>query len=153
MAWVARPCGGAPGGDFFLDLPNEDDEASLIVRRGATAFAVLNAFPYNSGHVLIAPYRQVAALEDLTPDEAAECLRLVTEAVVALKAEYRPEGLNVGLNLGSSAGAGVPVHLHWHVVPRWSADANFMTTVGETRVLPEALPDTWRRLRAAWPGS
>jgi ATP adenylyltransferase len=93
----------------------------------------------------------VGELEDLTPDEAAELWAAVRDAVVAIKAAYRPQGVNVGLNLGEAAGAGIPSHLHVHVLPRWNADSNFMTAVAEVRVLPEALGDTWRKLRAAWP--
>jgi ATP adenylyltransferase len=97
------------------------------------------------------PYREVASLEDLTKEEAAELWATVTDSVVAVKAAYRPEGVNVGLNLGVAAGAGVAGHLHVHVLPRWNADTNFMTTVAEARVMPEDLGTTWRKLRDAWP--
>ena len=97
------------------------------------------------------PYREVAELEGLDAEESAELWSTVTACAAAVKAAYRPQGLNVGLNLGEAAGAGVPTHLHVHVLPRWSADSNFMTSVAETRVLPEALPVTWEKLRAAWP--
>lgn len=127
------------------------DEELRIVWRGRLDFAILNAFPYTTGHLLVMPYREVGELEDLTADEAAELWAAVRDAVVAIKAAYAPQGVNVGLNLGEAAGAGVPSHLHFHVLPRWSADSNFMTAVAEVRVLPEALGDTWRKLRAAWP--
>jgi ATP adenylyltransferase len=97
------------------------------------------------------PYREVGELEDLTPDESAELWAATRDAVVAIKTAYGPQGVNVGLNLGEAAGAGVPSHLHIHVLPRWQADSNFMTSVAEVRVLPEALGDTWRKLRDAWP--
>jgi ATP adenylyltransferase len=127
------------------------DEESHIVWRGEQTFAILNAFPYTCGHVLVMPYREVAELEELTGEETAELWPAVRDAVVALKRAYRPHGVNVGLNLGEAAGAGVPTHLHVHVLPRWGADSNFMTAVAETRVLPESLSDTWRKLRDAWP--
>lgn len=129
------------------------DDATHIVWRGRIVFAILNRYPYISGHLLVMPYREVGALEDLTADEHAELWSVVTDAVRAVKAAYRPDGINLGMNLGAAAGAGVPNHLHVHVMPRWGADSNFMTSVAETRVLPEALPDTWRKLRAAWPAA
>jgi diadenosine tetraphosphate (Ap4A) HIT family hydrolase len=115
------------------------DEKTRIVWRGEHNFAILNAYPYTSGHVLVMPYREVGELEDLRDEEAAEMWSAVTRAVEAIKAAYRPHGINIGLNLGEAAGAGVPSHLHVHVLPRWSADSNFMTAVAETRVLPESL--------------
>jgi diadenosine tetraphosphate (Ap4A) HIT family hydrolase len=127
------------------------DEETHVVWRGPTCFAILNAFPYTSGHVLVMPYREVGEIEDLTAEEAAEMWGAVLDAVVALKTVYRPHGVNVGLNLGEAAGAGIPSHLHVHVLPRWNADSNFMTAVAEARVLPEALGETWRKLRDAWP--
>lgn len=127
------------------------DSETYVVWRGAEVFAILNAFPYTSGHLLVMPYREVPELEDLTTTEAAELWDAVRDAVVAIKAAYRPQGINVGLNLGEAAGAGVPSHVHVHVLPRWSADSNFMTSVAEARVLPESLDVTWRKLVAAWP--
>lgn len=127
------------------------DEEARIVWRGEAVFAILNAYPYTSGHLLVMPYREVGELEDLTGEESAELWSATQDAVVAVKAAYRPQGVNVGLNLGEAAGAGVPSHLHVHVLPRWSADSNFMTAVAEARVLPESLADAWARLRSAWP--
>jgi ATP adenylyltransferase len=127
------------------------DEETHIVWRGPLTFAILNRFPYISGHLLVMPYREVGELEELTPDEHAELWTAVTNAVRAIKSAYGPDGLNIGVNLGTAGGAGVPDHLHVHVMPRWNADSNFMTAVAETRVLPEALPVTWRKLRDAWP--
>jgi ATP adenylyltransferase len=121
------------------------------VHRGPTCFAILNAFPYAVGHVLVLPYREVAHLEDLTPTEASELWSTVTDAVRTLKAVYRPEGINVGANLGRPAGGSVSEHLHLHVLPRWTGDSNFMTAIANTRTLPEALVDTSAKLRAAWP--
>jgi diadenosine tetraphosphate (Ap4A) HIT family hydrolase len=130
-----------------LASPEQDD----VLRRGERVAAVLNAFPYTSGHLMVLPTRHVGELEALSPEEAGELWSVVGEAVVALKSAYRPHGVNVGANLGKAAGAGVPGHLHVHVLPRWDGDTNFMTAVAEVRVLPEALPVTGERLRAGWP--
>ena len=127
------------------------DSDTHIVHRGPTCFAILNAFPYSIGHLLVLPYRELADLEDLDADEAAELWRTVTDAVAALKRAYDPEGINVGVNLGRPAGGSVSEHLHVHVVPRWTGDANFMTATANTRTLPEALPDTAAKLRTCWP--
>jgi ATP adenylyltransferase len=127
-----------------------DDTATHIVHRGATCFVIMNAFPYTSGHVMVLPYREVADLEDLTEEEAAELWATVADAVAALKRAYRPDGLNVGVNLGEAAGGSVSAHLHVHVVPRWRGDSNFMTTVANTRTLPEAIGDSAAKIRAAW---
>ena len=127
-----------------------DDEA-MIVHRGVTCFAILNRFPYATGHTLVLPLREVAELEDLTDQETSELWACVTDGVRALKAAYRPDALNVGINLGEAAGGSVARHLHVHIVPRWSGDSNFMTATAYTRTMPEALPDTWDKVRAAWP--
>ena len=111
----------------------------------------MNAFPYTSGHVMVLPYREIADLENLTPDERAELWATVHDAVAALKAAYEPEGLNVGINLGQPAGGSISEHLHVHVVPRWIGDANFMTTVANTRTLPEAIGHSAEKVRAHWP--
>ncbi|HEX9995133.1 MAG TPA: HIT domain-containing protein [Acidimicrobiales bacterium] len=144
-----------PGDDgcvFCRILASEEPpERTYVLWRGERCAALLNAYPYSSGHLMVMPRRHVADLEDLAPDEAAELWSAVTDAVRAIKAAYRPHGLNLGVNLGRPAGAGVPGHVHVHAVPRWDGDTNFMTVAAETRVLPEALPDTWSRLRAAWP--
>jgi len=127
------------------------DEETYIVARGDHTFALLNAYPYNSGHLMVLPLRAVGDLDELSTDETAELWLMVQQAVTAVRKAYAPEGINVGLNLGKAAGAGVPDHLHVHVVPRWSGDTNFMTAVAETRVLPEPLDRTWERLKQAWP--
>lgn len=121
-----------------------------IVKRGTHINAILNAYPYTSGHLMVMPVRHVGDLEELTPAEAAELWATTTQAVRALKAAYRPEGVNIGINLGRAAGAGVPGHLHVHVVPRWNGDTNFMTVTADTRVLPEALSRTRDKLVRAW---
>jgi ATP adenylyltransferase len=131
------------------DLP---DDQTYILTRGEHAFALLNAYPYNSGHLLVLPRRAVADLDGLHPEEAAELWSTVHDAVAAIEVAYEPDGVNIGANLGRGAGAGVPDHLHIHCLPRWVADTNFMTAIAETRVMPEALDVTWRRLVEAWPG-
>lgn len=128
-----------------------DDTETHIVHRGRAVFVIMNAFPYASGHMLVLPYREVADLEDLTTDESAELWATVTDAVAALKVSHRPTALNVGINLGASAGGSVSEHLHVHVVPRWEGDANFMTAVANARTLPEPLEESAARLRSAWP--
>jgi len=137
----------------FTNILNSgmSDEEAHIVFRGKTVFAILNAFPYASGHLLVLPYREIAHLEDLTADESTELWATVTDAVAALKVSHSPHALNVGINLGTSAGGSISQHLHVHIVPRWEGDANFMTAIAETRTLPEALPDSARRIRLAWP--
>jgi diadenosine tetraphosphate (Ap4A) HIT family hydrolase len=127
------------------------DEEAYVLWRGERCAALLNAYPYGTGHLMVLPARAVAQLEELDADEAAELWAGVTRAVVAIKAAYAPDGVNVGINLGAGAGAGVPDHLHVHCLPRWTADTNFMTAVAEARVLPEPLSTTWRKLRDAWP--
>ncbi len=127
------------------------DEQTYIVWRGRTCFALLNAYPYTSGHLMVLPNRGVPALEDLSSDEHSELWSAVRLGVGAVKAAYSPEGVNIGMNLGRGAGAGVPDHLHVHIVPRWAGDTNFMTAVADTRVLPEALVESWRRLVDVWP--
>jgi len=126
------------------------DSETFVVWRGDTCFAILNAFPYTSGHLLVMPYREVGELADLTPGEHAELWVASTAAVGALQAAYQPDGVNLGMNLGRTAGAGVPGHLHVHVLPRWNGDTNFMTTVAGVRVMPETLGDSWAKVRAAW---
>lgn len=119
---------------------------ALIVHRGVTCFVILNLYPYNNGHLMVVPQRHVGRLADLTTAELEELMRLTRAAEMALEERYHPHGFNMGLNLGKSAGAGVLDHLHMHVVPRWNGDTNFMTVVGETRVLPETLPETAQHL-------
>ncbi len=127
------------------------DDETYIVHRGSGVFVILNAFPYSVGHLLVLPYREVADLEMLTPGETTELWSTVTDAVRALKVAYRPDGVNLGVNLGKPAGGSVSQHLHVHVLPRWSGDVNFMEAIANTRTLPEALVDTAAKVRAAWP--
>jgi ATP adenylyltransferase len=129
---------------------HESDEARKVVHCGTNTVVLLNAFPYASGHLLILPMRHVDEIEALTPTEGIELWDMTREAIVAVKRAYRPDGLNIGANLGRPAGAGIPAHLHLHVVPRWTGDTNFMTSIASVRVLPEALSDSWKKLRGAW---
>jgi ATP adenylyltransferase len=127
------------------------DDEGLILARNEHAFAVLNAYPYTSGHLMVAPLRHESTLARLSRDEGAAVMRLVQDANVAMLAAYRPDGINVGANIGRAAGAGVPGHVHVHVLPRWIGDTNFMTAVAEARVLPEPLTRSYEKLRAEWP--
>ncbi len=122
------------------------DRKTFVVARATHHFIVLNAFPYNTGHLMIVPYAHVASLGEMAPEALHELGELAGRAEAALRSAYRPDGLNLGMNLGAAAGAGIAEHLHLHAVPRWSADTNFMTVAGETRVLPESLEDTWAKL-------
>ena len=130
--------------------PADADRERHVARRGELCFCVLNRYPYTNGHLLIAPYRHEAALEGLTPEEQAELMRMTAEAKKALDAVCSPHGYNIGINLGREAGAGLEEHLHLHIVPRWSGDTNFVTTVGSTRVIPQALDEMWRQLAESW---
>jgi ATP adenylyltransferase len=134
-------------------LDHGDDREAQVVWRGAHAAVILNAYPYTSGHVMALPTRHVGDLEALDAEESAALWAATNDAVRAVKAAYGPQGLNMGANLGRAGGAGVPGHLHVHVLPRWAGDTNFMTSVAEARVLPEPLSDTYDKLKAAWPGS
>ena len=126
------------------------DEDAHIVFRGENVFAILNAFPYSTGHLLVLPYREIRDLEMLNNDEAQELWATVTDAVAVLKKSHRPHALNVGINLGESAGGSISQHLHVHVVPRWEGDGNFMTSIANTRTLPEPLDETAKRIRDSW---
>jgi ATP adenylyltransferase len=147
MAWIAG-AHPATGCVFCTARDGSDDRASLVLLRGAHAFLILNAYPYAPGHLMAVTNRHLAALGDARPEELTDAMTLVQRAVAALRAEYRAEGFNVGLNQGRVAGAGIEDHLHLHVVPRWGGDHNFVTVLGDTRVLPEDLATTWERLRS-----
>lgn len=132
---------------IFCSKPREGrDEKNLILYRGEKGFIILNRFPYNSGHFMVAPYRHVRELEKLEEDELLELMNLLKRGIRALKEEYKPEGFNVGANIGRIAGAGIEDHIHFHVVPRWSGDTNFMPVLSETKVMPELLEETYQRL-------
>lgn len=127
--------------------PQAGDETNLLLARGPLAFVILNRFPYNPGHLMVAPLRHVGEIESLTPEELGEMASWAQRCVEALKSSMAPHGFNAGLNQGRVAGAGIVDHVHLHVVPRWDGDTNFMTTVGETKVLPEALEETYAKLK------
>lgn len=147
--------GDTDGGCVLCRILASDEPAAqtYLLWRDDTCAAVLNAYPYTSGHLMVLPVRHVGEIEDIQADEAAALWALLGDAVSALKAAYSPEGLNVGANLGRAAGAGVPGHFHVHCLPRWNGDTNFMTSLAEARVLPESLPTTYERLRKVWPRS
>ncbi len=135
---------------FCLAVAQEDSPENLIVKRGETAFVILNRFPYTSGHLMVVPYQHTSDLGSLSSVCRCEMIELVNASIEVLKQVYRPQGFNLGMNLGEPAGAGIADHLHMHVVPRWSGDTNFMSTVGGVRVLPEELEDTYRRIKEVW---
>jgi len=155
MAYIkgeGKPSGpGSEDGCPFCAIPAMSDEDGLILRRGAHAYAVLNLYPYNGGHLMAVPYRHVADYTDLTAEETGEIAELTKQAMTALRTASGAHGFNIGMNQGSVAGAGIAAHLHQHVVPRWGGDTNFMPVVGRTRVLPQLLGDTRKMIADAWP--
>ncbi|WP_067564197.1 HIT family protein [Nocardia acidivorans] len=137
-------------GHPFTDIPEMADEDGLVIARGEWVYAVLNLYPYNPGHMMVVPYRRVANLEDLTLEESTELMAFTQQAIRVMKRVSRPEGFNVGLNLGGVAGGSLADHLHQHIVPRWSGDANFITVVGGVKVMPQLLRETRALLAQAW---
>jgi ATP adenylyltransferase len=149
MEYIGSAREGKDEGCLFCEKPKEgDDEQALIVARNGLSFAILNRFPYNSGHLMVAPFRHVGELEEVKDDESLDMQQLLQRCLTALKEAMQPEGFNIGMNLGVVAGAGIPDHLHWHVVPRWTGDTNFMPVVAETKVLPEFLDESLGKLSA-----
>ena len=144
---------GETGQSLFEAILNSGlpDDKTHIVHRGERVFAILNRYPYSTGHLLILPYRAAAEIEDLDRDERHEMWDTVHDAVAAVKAAFYPDGVNIGANLGEGAGPSVYDHVHIHVLPRWRSDTNFMTAIADVRVLPQSLQDCWERLREAWP--
>lgn len=146
IEYIERPKEGAC---ILCQKPGENnDEANFILYRGQNNFVILNAFPYSPGHLMVAPYRHIANLQDLTDDEIKEHLDVVKRAVKLLTEALKPAGFNIGLNIGKVAGAGIEYHLHTHIVPRWQGDVNFMPVLSNTRVISEALAATYKRLKA-----
>jgi ATP adenylyltransferase len=140
-----------PGKCVFCTAPEmKDGPENLIVHRGKLAYVILNRFPYTSSHVMVVPFEHHPSLDALTQEIRAEMMELVNETIKVMRKVYKPQGFNVGINLGVAAGAGIAEHMHIHIVPRWNGDTNFMSTVGETRVLPEDLETTYNRLAQAW---
>jgi ATP adenylyltransferase len=144
-----------PSGDDcpFCRSPGLPDDDGLIVARGTLVYCVLNLYPYNGGHLLVCPYRHVADYTSLDEPETAELAEFTKRAMTALRAASGPQGFNIGMNMGSVAGAGIAAHLHQHVVPRWGGDMNFMPVIGRTRVLPQLLADTRKMIADVWPAS
>ncbi|MFF3571129.1 HIT family protein [Nocardia jiangxiensis] len=139
----------APGHPF-IEIPKMSDEDGLVIARGEWVYAVLNLYPYNPGHMMVVPYRRVADLEALTLEESTELMAFTQQAIRVMKKVSRPEGFNVGLNLGGVAGGSLADHLHQHIVPRWGGDANFITVVGGVKVMPQLLRETRALLAGAW---
>ena len=136
-------------GCVFCEAPKETDEKARIVHRGTHCYIILNTYPYTSGHVMIVPYTHLDELRRLPSEAANEMMALTQRMEGVLRSLYHPDGLNLGMNIGKAAGAGIAGHIHMHILPRWVADANFVSVIGETRVLPEALEVTWQRIRVA----
>ena len=128
----------------------EDNAKNLVIHRGKRAFVIVNLFPYTNGHLMVAPMDHQPSLELLDAETRAEMMELISQAVVILKKIYHPHAFNVGANIGKAAGAGVPDHVHMHIVPRWTGDSNFMSILGETRVLPETIEETYNRIKDGW---
>ena len=140
-----------PGKCVFCTAPAQPDgPENLIIHRGQLAYVILNLFPYTSGHLMIVPFDHQPSIEDLTVETRTEMMELVNQAIKVMRKVYKPQGFNVGINLGTAAGAGIAEHVHMHLVPRWNGDTNFMSTIGETRVLPEELETTYQRLSQTW---
>jgi ATP adenylyltransferase len=149
MPYILAPKDPDEGGNPFTRITQSGDDAKeYILLRGRHNFIVMNRYPYNAGHLLVLPYREVARLEDLTIEERHELMDLIVEAQKLLTRALRPDGFNTGFNFGDAAGAGIPCHLHCHVVPRWNGDTNFMPVIGNTRVLPDSMDAMWQRLHA-----
>lgn len=150
FTYLEAPSSGTqPAGCIFVELPAQNkDRENLILFRGKTAFVMFNAYPYSNGHLMIAPYHHTGEIGELSDDTLLEINQLLAACVRWLKKAYNPQGFNIGVNLGKAAGAGIPDHVHWHIVPRWLGDTNFMTTIADTRVLPQSLADAYDGLKA-----
>ena len=135
---------------FCLAAAQENDAENLVVKRDKHAFVILNRFPYTNAHLMVVPNSHQPSIEELSPDTRAEMMELTSQSMQLIRLEYHPEAFNIGANIGAAAGAGVAEHVHIHIVPRWAGDTNFMSAVGETRVLPEELDETYRRLAQHW---
>ena len=139
------------GACVFCTAPaQKDGPANLIVHHGEKVYAILNRYPYTSGHLMVVPFAHVSSIELLTPEVRFEMIEMVNQAILVLRKVYQPDGFNIGINMGVAAGAGIAEHAHIHVVPRWAGDTNFMSTTGETRVIPEDLKVTFKRISDSW---
>ena len=150
IEYILGPKTEPGGGSIFTRIAqSSDDEANLVIARGRSCFAMLNNYPYNGGHLMVIPYREVPDFDDLLDDELLELMKFTRRCQHALRKAMQPQGFNIGVNLGRAAGAGIQEHLHIHVVPRWTGDCNFMPVIANTAVVPEALKETAAKLRAA----
>lgn len=150
MKYIQNAKASDEGCIFCNALIKPDTLDNLVIARGKASFALLNLFPYTSGHMMVAPFDHKANLDELVPDSRAEMMELISQCIVVLKKVYNPQAFNLGANIGEAAGAGVPGHVHLHIVPRWAGDTNFMSTVGGVRVLPETIAQTYDRILTAW---
>ncbi|MDO9547068.1 MAG: HIT domain-containing protein [Pelolinea sp.] len=142
----------SPKGCVFCDaVKMEDGDKNLIITRGELAYVIMNRYPYTSGHIMIVPFKHVGKFENMDQETSAEIMFLTRQGIIALEKIYQPDGYNMGANLGASAGAGIESHIHFHLVPRWGGDTNFMSSIGGIRVLPEDLTETLEHLKDAWP--
>lgn len=132
---------------FCLPESADEDEERLVLHRGKSVFVIMNKYPYNNGHLMVTPYRHVMNICDLSPDESAECMRLLQTCTAVLQKAFSPQGVNIGLNIGEAAGAGIREHLHFHLVPRWNGDSSFMALLDEVRVMPQHLNETYKSLK------
>ncbi|MBI5160449.1 MAG: HIT domain-containing protein [Micrococcales bacterium] len=153
IAYIESGAPPSATGCVFCDAPARNDEDALIVHRGALAYALLNLFPYNRGHLLVCPYRHVAMYDEATPEETAEIAAITQTAMRVVVAVSHPHGFNIGMNQGAVAGAGISAHLHQHLVPRWAGDANFFPIIAETKAVPVLLGEARRLLAEAWPAT
>lgn len=150
MAYINQPHADGDEGCFLCAKARQsDDDANLVLARGKRCFVIMNLYPYNSGHLMIAPYRHLPTIEELRPATLTEMMLLAQHCLAALRAAMHPDGFNMGINQGRVAGAGLEDHVHYHIVPRWNGDTNFMPVLGETKVMPDYLQNTYRQVRAA----
>jgi len=147
MPYILAPKPAKDHNPFATIPKTDDDKAEYLLYRGERAYIVMNRYPYNAGHLLVVPYREVGELADLDREERAEIMDLIVKSQDILNRALQPDGYNIGFNFGQAAGAGIPTHLHCHVVPRWDGDTNFMPVIGNTRVLPDSMDAMWERLR------
>lgn len=150
MKYILDPNKKAGGCVFCVDTKTDGDKERLILHRGKLCFVILNLYPYNNGHMMVMPYRHISRLDELAPEENAEMMTLTQKCVVVLDEKFKPQGFNIGMNIGQAAGAGIDDHLHMHIVPRWNGDCNFMPVIGETKVMPQHLDATYAALVAGF---
>lgn len=151
MAYIRGDKKSTQGGCVFCDKHNDTDAVeNAIVARSEHVYVTLNIFPYNNGHVMVVPYEHITSQEDMTAEALTDLMLTINKTMAVLREVYHPQGFNIGANIGDAAGAGIAAHYHFHIVPRWHGDSNYMTVVGDTRVIPDTLENTYNDLRAAW---